>query len=206
MVAIPEHHVAGQDMGRRAHADSGNAASADKAKATSGMRQVSGEVSTFKLSPFDAMESTSGVCTKGPMEHHTWKFGKCSQCGAGEGYRKRPCPPNGATNAATDGGVDTPPIKRTCPTCQYLWVDRYGKSECLKCSIPLDGTRIASNNNTKLWKVSDALRSQFGSCATKARPHKWKFGRCTQCGLVEARTFVMGQATDESTGAGYGSE
>ena len=48
------------------------------------VRRAPGETApVFQQSAMSAMESESGVCSKGGA--HTWKFGKCSKCGKGEG-------------------------------------------------------------------------------------------------------------------------
>ena len=45
--------------------------------------RLPGEASTFKQKPSSAMASESGHCDKGGL--HTWRFGRCTKCGLGEG-------------------------------------------------------------------------------------------------------------------------
>jgi len=48
-------------------------------------RRAPGEASTHKLSPSDACESDSGLCSKNDGGAHHFKFGACSFCHAPEG-------------------------------------------------------------------------------------------------------------------------
>mmetsp|Transcript_86595 Transcript_86595/g.250054 ORF Transcript_86595/g.250054 Transcript_86595/m.250054 type:complete len:353 (-) Transcript_86595:72-1130(-) len=50
-----------------------------------GARRVSGEVSTFKVAPGDAMLHSSGSCARSPDGQHLWRFGKCDYCAVAEG-------------------------------------------------------------------------------------------------------------------------
>uniref|UniRef100_A0A7S0QX86 Uncharacterized protein n=1 Tax=Pyramimonas obovata TaxID=1411642 RepID=A0A7S0QX86_9CHLO len=134
------------------------------------------ESKKYRLKPVDACESTSDVeCPKGGF--HSWKFGKCRNCGIGQGYGEI---------GEKAGGNDNPPIKKQCPTCAFNWIDKYRKNECPKCNCLLTAPpkRAPGEVSTHKKKPGDALESQSGECS-RGGAHAWKFGRCNKCGVGE---------------------
>jgi|EP00669_Euglena_mutabilis_P006602 predicted nucleic-acid-binding Zn-ribbon protein len=78
-------------------------------------------------------------------------------------------------------------VRKSCPTCDYSWLDKYGKNECPKCLHPLTGAkagRAPGEVSTFKYTAGDAMESASGSCS-KGGAHTWKFGKCSKCGLSE---------------------
>eukprot|EP00873_Tetraselmis_striata_P033597 jgi/Tetstr1/453861/TSEL_040783.t1 len=128
-------------------------------------------------SPSDAFESEFGSCPQG--DSHTFKFGKCSKCGKGEGYVKH----------GTGKDKEFKEVKRSCPTCSYTWLDKYRKNECPKCLYALEDWR---NDRPDAPKPSDAFESESGDCPSGGA-HTWKYGYCLKCkaGEGHARNNVQ---------------
>jgi len=134
---------------------------------------------SYLPNPADAFESQSGICPKGneTSPAHQWRFGRCKQCGVGQGYGE----------AGVDGGNPNKGERRTCPICEYAWLDKYRKDQCPKCVSPLNAPRPKREpGEVSLYKLppKDAIESESGECS-KGGPHKWKFGKCRQCGINE---------------------
>lgn len=82
--------------------------------------------------------------------------------------------------------------RKSCPTCAYSWLDKYGKNECPKCLAPLAGggaapKRMAGEASTFKSRASDAGESASGSCPNGG-PHEWKYGKCNKCQAPEGGT------------------
>eukprot|EP00667_Euglena_gracilis_P023146 EG_transcript_26046 len=78
-------------------------------------------------------------------------------------------------------------VRKTCPTCAFSWLDRYGKNECPKCLQPLTGLkpyRAPGEVSTYKYPAGDAMESASGQCS-RGGPHTWRFGRCSKCSLAE---------------------
>lgn len=80
-------------------------------------------------------------------------------------------------------------VRKTCASCSYGWLDKYGKNECPKCLAPLTGagsvaSRAPGEASTFKRGAGDAMESSSGDCS-KGGEHTWKFGKCGKCGQGE---------------------
>ena len=144
-----------------------------------------GEVGSTKWSPLDAMESESGECPMGGK--HRWRFGKCRNCGKGQGADVRERKIKLQTSKSQPSYLTARVERRSCQTCGYSWSDVYGFNECPKCLMPLVGIvrkREYGEACSNPQPAMSAMESFSGVCARapdKGGPHEWRFGRCTQC-------------------------
>jgi hypothetical protein len=163
-----------------------------------------GESSTNPQKPSSAMESSSGRCPNkgGPARPHLWKWGKCSNCGKGQGDESKDAaraaakekvqgdPSRGGDEYADEAALVLIPAagkeKRECPTCGYKWNDCYARNECPKCMCPIDGKktrRKPGETSTFMAASSSAMESASGQCPAgeQGAKHQWKWGRCSLC-------------------------
>ena len=163
-----------------------------------------GESSTNSQKASSAMESSSGRCPNkgGPARPHRWKYGKCSQCGKGQGDESKDAARAAArekVQANADMGGDdyadeaalvlipaAGKEKRECPTCGFQWRDCYARNECPKCMCLLDGKktrRKPGETSTFMAASSSAMESASGQCPAgeQGAKHQWKWGRCSLC-------------------------
>eukprot|EP00656_Telonema_subtile_P017755 TRINITY_DN1956_c0_g1_i1.p1 TRINITY_DN1956_c0_g1~~TRINITY_DN1956_c0_g1_i1.p1 ORF type:complete len:330 (-),score=77.91 TRINITY_DN1956_c0_g1_i1:81-1070(-) len=86
--------------------------------------------------------------------------------------------------------VDKSANRRKCPTCGHGWLDKYGKDECPKCLAPMSGggqqRRQVGEASTNKQSAGSAMEVESGSCKKNdGGPHKFKFGKCSLCGVGE---------------------
>ena len=182
-------------------------------------KRMLGEVSTHKQPPISAMESYSGVCSRvadpngGP---HHWKFGKCVQCGKGEGEeaKERQLSQGGTAWArsgvtwAEEANITVAATRRACPTCGFAWRDVYGKPECPKCFGSLRALvprRRVGEVSTHKQPPMSAMESSSGECllaplpgTAYLGPHRWKWGKCARCGKGEGDEAKLRQIKIEA--------
>ncbi|PNH10316.1 hypothetical protein TSOC_002957 [Tetrabaena socialis] len=96
----------------------------------------------------------------------------------------------------------TKEVRKQCPTCNYGWLDKYGKNECPKCLAPLVGggvvpKRAPGEVSTFKAKASDAGESTSGECS-KGGAHTWKFGKCSKCGGSEGYAKVVSPGSSKA--------
>eukprot|EP00976_Prorocentrum_cordatum_P003138 60983-Prorocentrum_minimum.AAC.1 len=82
-------------------------------------------------------------------------------------------------------------IRKTCPTCDWSWLDKYNKNECPKCANPLVPNKLVPTR----YRPGSAMDSESGSCK-QGGLHKWKFGKCSHsasliCCLFTFPTLVL---------------
>jgi len=71
-------------------------------------------------------------------------------------------------------------VRKKCPTCDWSWLDKYNKNECPKCMNLLVPSRLVPTR----YRPGSSMESESGSCKQGGQ-HKWKYGKCSQCGLSE---------------------
>ena len=163
-------------------------------------------------------ESSSGRCPNkgGPARPHRWKWGRCSQCGKGQGDETKDAArakarekvvanaDMGGDEYAEEASLVLIPAagkeKRECPTCAFQWRDCYARNECPKCLCVVDGKktrRKPGESSTFMASASSAMESASGYCPYGGQ-HLWKYGKCSQCNKGEGEEAKERQSKAQS--------